>query len=394
MVGSPGDHARIVKVSGRSGRVRWRYASREHTKQSTSYFWALAADPAGDVVVAGEASVGGDTDFTVVKLRSSDGKPRWRYDLQSTEYANTAAYAVAVDAQGDVFAGGTYDATGRDPGLGVVVKLAAASGSELWRWSAPPTAVRALAADPSGNVFVSADERSDLGEIVSSVRKLSGRDGHQIWSVPANDILAVDAAGNVVVTRGSGVAPTVAQLLADTGAVRWEAAFPDGASGAPVSWSSGAEDANGDVLLGGDRDDDWVVVKLDGTSGALRWTQTVDGSAHQFDDLTMIAVDGGGDVVAVGTIGDVGTCGDFGVALLDGSTGRLEHLHRLDGDAIVSPCSRPDFDDGAEIDGDQGLAVTLDRSGAVVAAGLLFDGQRHARRLRPVVARFEPSDAP
>lgn len=64
--------------------------------------WAVAMDPAGDVVAAGLAA----GDFAVVKLAAADGRILWQARVDGAAHAFDRGIAVTVDAAGDVVAVG------------------------------------------------------------------------------------------------------------------------------------------------------------------------------------------------------------------------------------------------------------------------------------------------
>ena len=65
-------------------------------------------DARGDVVAAGSTiNTGTFTDFTVVKLAGATGVELWRQGINGTaNVSNDQAFAVTVDARGDVVAAG------------------------------------------------------------------------------------------------------------------------------------------------------------------------------------------------------------------------------------------------------------------------------------------------
>jgi hypothetical protein len=131
----------IVKLSGRSGRVRWRRGFKDS--------WLdLATDASGDVVVAGAARHPDRApDFGVQKWRGATGEVSWSYTLDGTfdhppnshdgGGSSDAAYSVSIDPSGDVFAAGTLEnrVAGSDAEVNetVACRLRGSNGTELWR---------------------------------------------------------------------------------------------------------------------------------------------------------------------------------------------------------------------------------------------------------------------
>jgi hypothetical protein len=97
-------------------------------------------------------------------------------------------------------------------------------------------------------------------------------------------------------------------------------------------------DLTGDVIAAGYltnslTQDDFTVVKLDGTSGAERWRKTINGTSNGVDRALAVAVDLNGNVVAAGHIRNTVTLGDLIVIKLDGITGSELWRQTIDGDA-------------------------------------------------------------
>jgi cysteine-rich repeat protein len=125
-----------------------------------------------------------------------------------------------------------------------------------------------------------------------------------------------------------------------------------------------AVDAAGDVVAAGAisnaaTDDDLVVVKLDGTTGAEKWRRVVNGSNSNDDDASAVAIGASGEVLVVGSIRNSGSGRDLAVLSLDGTSGE-ERWRRLV--------------DGAAGQADIGNAGAVDASGDVLVAGRTRNG--------------------
>ena len=69
--------------------------------------FAVTVDARGDVVAAGSTvNTGTSYDFTVVKLAGATGVELWRQAINGTTITDDQAFAVTVDARGDVVAAG------------------------------------------------------------------------------------------------------------------------------------------------------------------------------------------------------------------------------------------------------------------------------------------------
>jgi len=149
----------------------------------------------------------------------------------------------------------------------------------------------------------------------------------------------------------------------------WQTHISGSAGGA--AFNATAIDWDGNVVAAGytvnaDTGVDFTVVKVDGTSGAVLWRQTISGFGGGGDYAGAVAVDRAENVVAAGTIttyigfGGSPVLHGWMVIKLDGKTG--VELWRQVGDASnenVYPEAR---------------AVAVDGAGNVVAAGLVNPG--------------------
>src|SRR5262249_45356352 len=269
-----------------------------------------------------------DPDFAVVGLRGTDGADLWSVTIAGTRPGTDIAKAVAVDAAGNVVAGGftTNMGTAEDC---FVVKLRGSDGSELGRQTISGTAngddfLAALVVDPAGDVLaagttVNTDSGPDF-----TVIKLRGSGGAVLWQQAIDGpghgfdrawALAVDAAGNAVATGyvASTAIPSdiaVVKFRGADGGVLWQR-FLDGGAKTSDEGLAVALDATGDVVVAGFAVafaapplfyTDFAVIKLNGADGSERWRRLISGDVSPTDydnDIAYsVAVDGSGDVLA------------------------------------------------------------------------------------------------
>jgi len=202
----------------------------------------------------------------------------WQTRITGSGGGPGAALSVRADAGGDVVAAGFIDNGGASGADFAVVKLASATGTEVWRQvlvgPAANDGAAALAFDAAGNPVV-VGTTSALGvDRQFTVAKLASGDGHIVWRTDPVDLqdaggfaVTVDGAGNVVAAGDRGF--TVIKLDGATGAEMWRSAPLTGAAFAV------ATDAHDDIVAAGTLGffNDTFAVKLAGTTGDQIWAQ-------------------------------------------------------------------------------------------------------------------------
>lgn len=274
---------------------------------------------------------------------------------------------LAVDAAGNTYVAGRFrsedaDGVDFDPGPGVTnlqeqglsmafVAKYAPDGSLAWAW-APDSPVAsttnssgaiAVATDPAGNVYVTggmsgtvdfdpgpANTHAGNTDVLTGVLflvKLNG-DGTFAWAKTLPPItstaqganpdardLAVDAAGNAYVAGVTGYNRGVGKFNA-SGQLQWTADLPakavalsDPASASPAVYVAGdfvgkadLDPGPGTYQVGANKKFVSHVTKLT-AAGTFTWGAAFVGGTNGFNTADAIAVDGGGNVVTVGTFG-------------------------------------------------------------------------------------------
>jgi hypothetical protein len=216
----------------------------------------------------------------------------------------------------------------------------------------------ALAFAPNGDVLAAGALENRDAWVDFSVVRLAPTTGAEQWRYETNgastffdagdDIaraVTTDAAGDVVAAGhiqrpGTEEDFAVVKLDGSTGAERWRAVVagtqPDGRDVA----SSVAVDAAGDVVATGFLVDtygptylpDLFVMKLAGDTGGEVWRRTV---GLPLADAAAVHVDGGGDVVVAGDAGHLGGVRDLVVTKLDAATGATLWETWIDGGAMA-----------------------------------------------------------
>lgn len=279
---------------------------------------AIAFDSSGAVIAAGyQSGAGTEWDWCVLKY-GSDGVRRWVSSYVTPEFDYVVA--VAVDANGDVYAAGNSGSPYTLRWDMVTAKFDGRTGETLWVRRLNGQAddddeVKAMVLDRFGNVYVAGGTTGLTSSVDLTVIKY-GPTGESLWAVtyngPANGVdwanaIAVDYWGNVYVAGYS-------------------------------------QDTQNDF--------DFVTLKFN-TGGGQEWIARYDGPGHGFDEARAITVDNYGRWVAVvGTSTGDGTRNDYATVVYD-SLGNQCWVYRYDG-----PASRIDEPVAMVADADHGICVT------------------------------------
>lgn len=140
----------VKKHDGTDGSEIWTIQIGETT--SFDAFQSVKADSAGDVVAVG-ISGEVDTNFVVLKLSGVDGTVLWEHS-PVTSFTQDVPKAVDIDAQGDVYVCGGFDAQnlqGLIAETPVVLKFSGATGDVVWTYEGAATsraAFNGVSVDP------------------------------------------------------------------------------------------------------------------------------------------------------------------------------------------------------------------------------------------------------
>jgi hypothetical protein len=356
---------------------------------STALAWQIdlpagheaVVDADGNVVVVGVIYYDGGDHYSATKLSSVDGSVLWQRDYaggRDHDGGGSGAihgyvYAARVDGAGNVVLAGKL---GPDPATWRVMKLDGGDGSELWRWDAPNWMVDA-AIDFDGNVAVSGTGGNTSGPNSGSlwVAKLDASSGARLWyreigcdfhvgcgymnavtfdasgDVVGAGYLLVDdpAGGNCFEPCGPGFCPTpcsgqllVAKFDGDDGAELWRTTTVGTLRDVWVASPGNAVvvDPNGDVLAGGSLRNvgaggDAAVVKLGGSDGQELWRWQVNGSGNGDETVGGLAVDAAGNVVMTADLVETFASKTLHVAKISGASGATLWQTPVVGDTAV-----------------------------------------------------------
>lgn len=177
---------------------------------------------------------------------------------------------------------------------------------------------QALARGPEGVVYVAGEADSpafSFGDVLLVKYRANGsRKWAKTFDGPANGLdfasdVCVDRDGNIIVVGGAmqagGDLDIVVIKYRSDGGRRWVKYY----AGSANDWEQGlavACDRSGNIYVVGGvirtgNGQDWTLIKY-GPTGSRRWVRCYDGGAHADDWLNALAVDGSGNVYAVGDV--------------------------------------------------------------------------------------------
>lgn len=156
----------VMKLDGTDGDEVWTVQG-EASGLTTSFdhLIRVRADPDGDVVGVG---IGGDEDaidFVVIKFSGSTGALLWEYSPVTSSH--DTAKGVDIDADGDVYVCGSFDADNLQGGLvenPVIMKLDGATGDIIWTYEGEATSrayFYSVAVDPATGRVLGAGSTED-----------------------------------------------------------------------------------------------------------------------------------------------------------------------------------------------------------------------------------------
>lgn len=348
----------LARLDAATGAEEWSFSPA--VPNNLHEFFDLAV--LGGDVVAATRMRDPDSRFSVQRFDRTTGVQTWDYSIANVSGFNRATALVIAGA--DVVAVGNEFVVDNDA---VVVRIDGATGAQLWRTIVDESSSDGfldVAIDPAGDVV--AGGYKFAGE--SIVVKLDGTTGGELWRTVTTGIehvvqLEVDSSGDVIVAWSEF---DVAKLDGTTGATIWTTSIDgDGVPSGPndVVWDLVLTPGGDPVIAGLVRNaatrDDLVVVRLDGSSGAVLWQHERDEKGWD-DEARGVAVDSNGDVFVAGTLSRGSHKTNFLALKLDGASGVPAWTQLM-------PNDKGD-------DRDQALGVSVDAAGDAYFAG--EDGTR------------------
>jgi len=282
---------------------------------------AVAMDAAGNVVVTGASAGTNGFDYYTVKYHATTGAILWSDRYDGTGDGDDLVVAVAIDGEGHVIVTGS--SLGPSTGTDVQTrKYDGVTGVTLWNKrdnhsANGDDAATAIALDAAGNAIMTGSATVSGNGLDFFTAKYASANGSVLWSRrysgsgDGDDVaadVAVDSAGDVVVTgviqgRNSRDFYT-AKYDGDTGSVLWDRTY-DGPGGGEDAATAVAVDAAGNVIVTGvsqsNGNGDFYTVKYAAADGAELWSTRQDGSGNGEDRAYDVAVDADGSVVVTGS---------------------------------------------------------------------------------------------
>jgi len=303
------------------------------------YSWdapcGIAVDQKGNIYVAGSSSFEGHKNYVTVKYNAS-GVEQWiaRYMDPASPTTNNRASAIAIDEAGYIYVTGSNRGEGAHSNSDVVTVKYNSAGAEQWvsRYNGPQNMsdfASAMTVDKLGNVYLTGTSfaSNDNGDFLTikynsqgTVLWVNRYDGPGYYpgfehSGDAAIALAVDNAGNVIVTGNSGFLDEsgagkniwVTIKYSATGMEQWlakyigPANFQDYVSDLAVDKTGNIYVTGTSNSLGYNRDIATVKYNL---AGIKQWEIRYDGSENFADHAVALAIDDGGNIYVTGNSQD------------------------------------------------------------------------------------------
>jgi uncharacterized delta-60 repeat protein len=368
----PGGADYIAKYEGENGTPLW-----TTTATITNYtgWTAIALDGNGNVVALGTSGGGTNADFYTAKYAAADGTLLWQRSYNGPANAYDSPAAIAVDASGNVAVTGSSSTTRGHSADYYTARYASADGALLWErsYNGPPDMQDwpvALAVDAAGNVIVTGHSFESEGNRNYYTVKYAAADGAVTWETrdyagaDSPIAVAVDANGDVLLAGQSwGVNFLKFYIVKYAGGdgIRLQETFgTEGIAAAMAIRGDSIVLAGSSVPNGSHASHyDAYTVKYSSTDGAFVWEQRYNALANALDVAAAVAIDTDGNVAVTGqSVGSEGNV-DYYTAKYAGTTGTLLWEKRYNGPGNGT---------------DRAQAVTVDQSGNVIVTGYAWNG--------------------
>jgi uncharacterized delta-60 repeat protein len=284
---------------------------------------AIATDAAGNVYITGY-SAGLSANYDIVTAKYDiNGTQQWATRFNGTGNGFDEGYDIAVDASGNVYVtGGTIGSSG---GNNYITIKYNSLGVQQWATSYnnnsnQTEAAYALVLDASGNVYVTGTSYGGTANDGDIATVKYNNSGVQQWVSRFNGPgsvfdsgtdLILDATGNVYVCgyardlTGTTNYSYATLKYNNAGAIQWNAIY-DGAgndydvANAICLTPVGNVAVTGRAIGTGATAEDCVTILYDGTNGTTIWVRVFDGGNIQYDEGTAISADSSNRIFVTG----------------------------------------------------------------------------------------------
>ncbi len=295
---------------------------------------ALVLTAVGDVVVTGRRDAGAGDDIVTIGY-SNAGTQLWQRNFNGSGNGNDRPAAIAADPAGNILVAGESDA---DPSFALnydfVILRYTSNGTFSWVSYYAGSGNGAdgaldVTADNNGTVYVTGQADVDPAAAVNldMVTVKYDQNGTQQWARVEGGNAGLEDGGYSIVLNNNAD-PVVAGKMDSSGSQQDAALVHYDQAGTAVflktfngegDFSDNAfalqTDQNGNVFVAGytyvrDQNRNLMIRKYDSGGNILK-TFTFDGSRHDADELSAMVLDGSGNVYVTGFVKNSGTSSDF-----------------------------------------------------------------------------------
>ncbi len=326
----------------------------------------IELDAAGNSYVVGTSFNGTSYDITTIKYNPS-GVQQWVNIYNGPGNGLDEAFGIAIDAANDVFITGSAFNGGSDWDI-LTRKINGVSGATTWTHlnagTANYDAGRDITIDPTGRVVVVGYvSTGPTNQDVVTMQFPNAGAAPTLTLIAdnagvANDsdqgkVVVCDAASNIYVgaqsenTSGSTYFDFWTIKYNSAGALQFSTEHDSGFNNLDIP-SCIALDGGTDVIIGGQAfttataEDDYMVKKINGVTGAIVWTQIYNGTADGFDKIFSLTTDAANSVYVTGQSKSIATSEDY-YTIKYNSAGVQQWNHRFTSAGL-------NFDSGSDLE--------------------------------------------